>query len=274
MVAATASLSHRRVPFILPVLLFAVACGEVDDTPDVPLLTIEKPNGDVQGEYAIRFNVADKQSRLVNVDFQQGIHQPNQAATAAQGMPLLRGLRTSPGGIWHVFGWDSQTDYPFVRESRVHLSATVDAGDVEGVGDSIGPLVVDNTGQPRQFDVTVNITRATVFINGTPTGSLIGTLYASYAVDAMSPPLDAVRLGVIDFTDPTTRVQHTFSNVPAGSYRINVLLDRNNNTPSPTSVIIDVDDLINSSGNILLSDQGIQVDVRIDLVCTNAGTCI
>jgi hypothetical protein len=246
------------------------ACVPGDDTPDVPLATLADLAGPLSGAVAIGFSVSDKQSRLVNVGFQQGIGVGDHAATAGLGSAELRGLVTSPGGSEYVFVWDSVVDIGYQPTEAVFLGIAVTAGTVAGIGDQIGPLVVDNSALPRFYAVSGQVCRAASLL-GTPTGDLRGKLYLGLWQDLTYPPvaqtIATADLGSQDFSTPTACVDFQFGQVAPGEYQLVAILDDNNNNVNPGGFTADAGDLTNLGGTrVQVVDTAVDQDVVLNYV--------
>ncbi|MBN2359383.1 MAG: hypothetical protein JXR83_08005 [Deltaproteobacteria bacterium] len=248
--------------------VLAAACAPVDDTPDVPLATLAEIAGPLSGAVSVGFGVSDKQSRLVNVAIQQGVGVSDRPATAGSGSTELRGLATSPDGIDYVFVWDSVADIGYQPTESVFVGIAVSAGSVAGIGDQIGPLVVDNSGLPRFYAVDGQVCRASSLL-GSPTGDLRGKLYIGLWQDLTYPPtaqsIATADLGEQDFSTPTACADFHFAQVAPGEYQLIAILDDNNNNLDPGGFAADAGDLTNLGGTrVQVTEAAVDQDVVLN----------
>ncbi|MCC7383751.1 MAG: hypothetical protein IT384_18060 [Deltaproteobacteria bacterium] len=231
-------------------LALSAACGGASDAPDVPVGTLSIGAGDLSGDVAVGFSLSDKESRLVNVDLRFGVGRADRPVTAAASAIGLRGLETSPGGTPYVFTWDSVTDLGYARTEAVMLSLELTAGAVAGIGDSAGPLVIDNSTLPRFANISGRICRAQMMF-GTPiaTTDHRGKLYVALYTDLRYPPLDQSSdgkdLGPQDLSSTATCVPYAFSRVSPGSYQAIAILDDNENNAGIGGYSVDRGDVTN-----------------------------
>ncbi|MBI5507459.1 MAG: hypothetical protein HY903_01780 [Deltaproteobacteria bacterium] len=244
-----------RCTAMLMVVFAVVACGQSGDEPDVPVATISLGGAALAGDVTVSFLVRDPASRLVNAGFRWGTSAATtKDATAAATSPIVLGLASSADGVPHTFVWDTVRDLGYAAHDTVYLSVGVTAGPISGIGDTVGPLVVDNTGLAQAYRVAGTVRRAPTLL-GAPTADLAGKLYVGLFADTSScPPLCALApfanatldLGAQDFSSPSAAVAYGFSAVPAGSYKIIALLDHNDNGIGGVCTA-DQGDLVNAS---------------------------
>jgi hypothetical protein len=148
----------------------------------------------------------------------------------------------------------------------------VQAGSADGVGDEIGPLVVDNTDLRPTYRVSGKIRRSQ-FPFGVMTGDCKGKFYVGLFSDPDYPPT-AQPLAVLDLGDRdyspsgALSVDYAFAEVPIGNYQIIAVLDDNNNNIVSGGYSIDEGDLTNLGGTtvqVMCSD--ITQDVILNYFC-------
>ena len=266
-------MARRCLEFLIPVLFLSVGCGSIDDTPDVPVASLIAPSGDLSGEVTVEFTIVDSESRLVNVTIEQGTGGALATATAAATSAALTGLETSPEGVTHTFLWDTMVDIGCEREEAVVIAIKVTAGAVDGIGDSLDALVVDNTvGELCTYTVSGEICAVETPL-GTVTGDMAGKLYVSIYVNdsdyiyppVLIQPLTAVDLGSQDLSDPASCVPYSFVGISPGTYALIGLLDDNNNAIGLGVFSADTGDLTNAGGtNVIVTDADVTTEVTLN----------
>ena len=127
----TRDLQRTVVGFSLTTLsVLLIGCAAGRGRPSIRSVSLpEEPGGDV----AIEVTLADETSQPVDVSLEVSRDEQVWSTATTPGGTVLQGLETSPGGVKHVFTWDSLADLGFriSGDTWIKITATGAGGLVD-----------------------------------------------------------------------------------------------------------------------------------------------